>query len=201
MKKQPNPDPRIMEEPVTYETYANMPDDGQRYEVADGRLELLSTPVVAHQWILGELLYKLSACDQDYYILPAPLDVVLSDIEVRQPDLLMVGRSRKDVLRERGVFGAPDLVIEITYEQTRKRDKVDKLHSYGKHGIPEYWILDLAKATLEQYMLSDKQYERLNVYEGEQIVQTKRIPCIRFTMNELFASLPDRLRLKEPDED
>lgn len=43
----------------------------------------------------------------------APADVILSQTEVRQPDLVMVSRQRVEILTDRGIEGSPDLVIEI----------------------------------------------------------------------------------------
>lgn len=118
----------IKESPVTYELYANMIDDGNRYEIADGVLELMSpSPSFIHQTVSQELLCTLNAsCRNDYIIVVAPIDVILSDTEVRQPDLAMIHKSGISIISDRGINGAPDLVVEITSEQSRRRDKVDK---------------------------------------------------------------------------
>jgi len=86
----------VKESPVTYEMYANMEDDGNRYEISDGVLELLSpTPSTIHQMIRTELQFSLyRSCQDDFIIIQAPLDFILSDTEVRQPDLLMIHHSR-----------------------------------------------------------------------------------------------------------
>lgn len=76
---------QLAETPVTYEVYANLPDDGNRYEVSDGVLELMSpAPSLIHQAISYELQHKLNkSCREDYFIFNAPVDVILSDTEVR----------------------------------------------------------------------------------------------------------------------
>lgn len=93
----------IKESPVTYEAYANMIDDGKRYEIADGVLELMSpSPTVTHQSICHEMQVILSTgCRSKFIILPSPIDVVLSDTEVRQPDLVMIHRSRMSIISDR----------------------------------------------------------------------------------------------------
>jgi hypothetical protein len=71
---------QINEQLVTYEIYAAMPDDGQRYEIVDGRMELMSpAPSTNHQAISGELGFILQqSCKSEYVIYYAPLDVIFS---------------------------------------------------------------------------------------------------------------------------
>lgn len=48
-------------------------------------------------------------------ILHAPLEVILSETNVLQPDILMIHRSRLDIVTKRGIEGAPDLVVDRGY--------------------------------------------------------------------------------------
>ncbi|WP_199624208.1 Uma2 family endonuclease [Paenibacillus alkalitolerans] len=184
------------ESPVTYDVYASLPDDGNRYEVADGVLELMSpAPGTLHQVISYELQSKLNSdCRQEYIIINAPIDVILSDTEVRQPDLVMVHRSRMSLISKRGIEGVPDLVVEIMSSHSRKRDKVHKTKAYAKYGVPEYWIVDLSNYTLEQYVLKQGIYELIDVYEGEETVRSDKLACVSFSMGEIVRQLPDVLR-------
>jgi Uma2 family endonuclease len=183
----------IKETPLTYDDYASLPDDGNRYELASGALELMSpAPSPRHQAYSNQLQYTLNrSCQSEYLIFSAPVDVILSNTEVRQPDLLMVHRSRSSILTKRGVEGPPDLVVEIMSAYSRKRDKVHKTRSYARHGVPEYWIIDLTTLTLEQYLLNGESYQIHNVYAEDEIVQSERISCVAFSMYELVRSVPD----------
>lgn len=182
----------VKESPVTYEMYANMVDDGNRYEISDGVLELMSpSPTFTHQSVSQELLFKLnSSCRNEYIIVSSPIDVILSDTEVRQPDLVMIHRSRMSIISNRGINGAPDLVVEITSEHSRRRDKVAKRIAYAKYGVPEYWIVDLTNFTLEQYVLEGDRYELTEVYAGDDTVHSQTVPCASFSMNGIVQSLP-----------
>jgi Uma2 family endonuclease len=189
-KKDPQ-DPQLKESPVTYEIYAKMPDDGNRYEIADGHLELMSPgPNPFHQILLFELQRKIADdCGHDYIIFFAPLDVILSDIEVRQPDLIMVHRSRLHIISNRGIEGAPDLVVEISSEHSLRRDKFQKTKTYAKYGIPEYWIIDMTNYTLEQYILHDRSYELVELYSGDERISSEKLQCVSFTINDLMKDL------------
>jgi Uma2 family endonuclease len=193
MSDSKKPEPHIKESLVTYDIYANMPDDGNRYEIADGQLELMSPgPSTIHQMLIFELQRKITNdCSNEFIILLAPLDVILSDIEVRQPDIIMIHRSRMSIIKRRGIEGSPDLVVEVSSEYSRRRDKVQKTKAYAKYGVPEYWIIDLSNFTLEQYVLHNQAYEMVELYSSDDIVRSERLPCVSFTMNNLVKDLPD----------
>lgn len=184
----------IREQTVTYDDYARMPEDGKRYEVADGTLELLSAPTPKHQVISTQMLTMLTnSCQSDYIVFASPVDLILSATEVRQPDLIMVHRGRIGIITRRGIEGIPDLVAEILSPHSVKRDKQKKLKVYADYRIPEYWIVDPANAALEQYLLADDKYELFNLYDSEEIVRSELLPCVSFTMGQIVdaaAGLP-----------
>lgn len=189
-KKQPD---QIKEHPITYETYAALPDDGNRYELVDGVLELMSPSATSqHQIASFEIQRKLAdSCEADYMILSAPLDVILSPTEVRQPDLIMLHRSRLNLLTKRGVEGAPDLVVEILSPCSLRRDKISKMTSYARYGIPEYWIVDPQNGALEQYLLNGQSYGLHQIYIEDDPVSSPNIPCISFTIRDIMSKIPD----------
>lgn len=184
---------KLKERQVTYDIYAEMPDDGARYELLDGILELMSPgPPVSHQIISREMVIRLNqSCSLDYMILNAPLDVILDQTNVLQPDILMVHRSRLSIVTERGVEGPPDLVAEILSPGSRSRDKVVKMDIYARHGVPEYWIIDGASRTLEQYLPVEgaAHYVLHRLYEGNDTVASDKLPCVAFNVSDLFAEL------------
>lgn len=188
MDKKKRPEDRVGEQQVTYDIYAALPDDGLRYEVLDGSLELMSPgPNTPHQILSFNLQSTLAgSCKPEYLILYAPLDVILSPTNVVQPDLIFIHPERANIVTKRGIEGPPDLVVEILSPGSRHRDRVRKLRIYERHGVPEYWILDPVAQTLEQHLLSGERYELNCVYEGEDTVTSDRLPCVSFTVAGLF---------------
>jgi len=182
----------IKESPVTYDLYANMMDDGNRYEVADGVLELMSpAPTTTHQMLIYKMVSSLEAgCGNGFIILLSPIDVILSDTEVRQPDIVMIHRTRMAIISDRGINGSPDLVVEIMSEHSRRRDKIQKRIAYAKYGVTEYWLVDLSNFTLEQYVLDGDRYELVEVYAEDDAINSQTVPCASFSMNGLVQSLP-----------
>jgi Uma2 family endonuclease len=185
---------RIKEQPVTYEIYAAMPDDGQRYEIIDGSMEMMSPgPSTKHQDVSGELEFVLKqSCKSDYKIYHAPLDVIFSETNVLQPDILMIHRSRLHLVTDRGIEGPPDLVVEILSPGSRNRDKVIKMRTYAKHGVQEYWIVDTESRTMEQYRLGGGEfYELQSLFEGDDTVISDKLPCISFVVSDIFREIPN----------
>lgn len=181
----------IRESGLTYDDYASL-DDGKRYELVEGQLELMSpAPTVTHQLVSLEIQKKLlQTCESDYMILNAPIDIILSRTEVRQPDLVLIHRKRLDIVSKRGIEGAPDLVIEILSPSTLKRDKLDKLITYAKFHVTEYWIVEPELGFLEQYVLQEGRYELINIFQEDELVTSPNVPCISFTMSSIMDNIP-----------
>ncbi|MFC5401631.1 Uma2 family endonuclease [Cohnella soli] len=185
----------LKESNVTYGDYESMEDDGNRYEIAGGRLELLSSPNSMHQVISQAIRDMMrDTCGLDYIMLTAPLDVILSDTEVRQPDLIFIHRSRKSIITKRGIDGVPDVVVEVLSPSTRRRDRRDKIIAYAKYGVPEYWIVDPDSYTIELNVLgADGRYGLVDVFAEDEPIVSPKLPCAHFTMNDIYAIVKDTL--------
>ncbi len=184
--------PRVHEEPMTYEDYAALPDDGYRYELVDQRLELMSpAPSTIHQLFVATLRDVLNGtCATDYLLILSPIDVVLSHHDVRQPDLIVLHRNRMEIVKVRGIFGVPDLVVEVVSPGSFRRDRKEKLVTYTKYKVPEYWLADPVNGTLEQYIFIDSQLVLSTVYEGDECIRSERMPCVKFTMSDIVRTIP-----------
>lgn len=130
---------------LSYEDYLHLPDDGRRYELVEGDLFVTAAPVPKHQRVVIRLIYALEGWAEATgggEVLTAPLDVLLAPNTVVQPDVVVVLAAHADRVSERGIEGAPDLVIEVLSERTRRHDEVVKRHLYDKYGVAEYWVID-----------------------------------------------------------
>ena len=145
----------VRESNLTYEDYASLPDDGNRYELAAGKLELMSpAPSSTHQFISHRIVTTFThTCEKDYIILFAPIDVILANAEVRQPDVIMIKRQRLSIVTDRGIEGSPDLVVEILSPSSALKDRKVKKNVYANYGVNEYWIVDPVHETIEQWVL------------------------------------------------
>lgn len=192
--------PFVREQGHTYEDYAAMPEDAGRYELLDGQLLALSAPSVVDQMVSTSLQKMLYLCEEEYLVLHAPLDVILSTHSTLQPDIVMVHRSRMDIVKRRGIEGPPDLIVEILSRSTAAHHRGIKQDIYAHYGVPELWIVDPANELLEQYFLEDgnahqatlhhKALKLSHVYFGNEVVTSPHVSCIQFTMSEVMVRIP-----------
>jgi Uma2 family endonuclease len=147
---------------LTYADYAAIPDDGRRYELRNGELCVIPSPGTRHQRLLRELLvivHEHVRRSGRGEVLPAPVDCILSDTTVLQPDLVYIDQEQSAVVTERGIEGAPTLVVEILSSSTAGTDRTVKARLYAHHDVPWYWIVDPAAGTIEAFALRRTAYE------------------------------------------
>ena len=137
-------DPTTTRYTWTYDEYARLPDDGNRYEVIDGEVLVTPSPSPTHQHILLRLSLALHV-----YVEHEGLGVVLPDVDLLfvegqflRPDLLFMPTSRRAGITSRGVEQAPGLVVEILSPSSGSVDRVKKPRRYRDFGVPEYWVVD-----------------------------------------------------------
>ena len=177
---------------LTYEDYVLIPDDGRRHEIIDGEHFVTPSLVTRHQAILRNLLLELGPEVRERglgQLHLAPLDVILSESDVVQPDLLFVRRERQAIIGD-WVRGAPDLAVEILSPGTRRRDDTVKRSLYESHGVSEYWIVDPKAEAVEVCRLADGEYarpERLLAQRGDTLA-SPLLGGIRLELRRVFRS-------------
>ena len=127
---------------------------GVRYQLIDGELIEMSGAILAHQIFAGRFYIALTLPADALGIgevVPAPYDVHIDEFNTYQPDLLFVSNERWGILERLGAFGAPDVVVEILSDSTRRRDLGTKLPIYLRAGVREVVIVDLEARTLAVY--------------------------------------------------
>jgi len=130
---------------LTYADLCQMPDDGLRHELIDGVHYVSPSASARHQRVVVEALFRIRAYLEthpvgDVYV--APLDVVLSDHNVVEPDVLFLTTEQAAAQTGIHVHGAPALAIEVLSPSSRKMDRDLKRRVYDRFGVQEYWIVD-----------------------------------------------------------
>src|SRR5258708_37258714 len=111
---------RSQSPPLTYQDLLRLPEDLLRHELIDGEHFMSPAPALKHQRIvlnLGRILSTFVRAHRLGEALVAPVDVLFSERDVVEPDVLYVSSAHADRLRERYVAGAPDLVVEVRSEE------------------------------------------------------------------------------------
>jgi len=146
---------------LTYHDYLLLPDDGKRYEIIDGDLFVTPSPVTRHQLIVGRFLHNMMTYLETHpvgAVFTAPYDVVLSDTDIVEPDLLLVLHNGRAKITEKNVQGPPDMILEVLSPGTAARDRDLKRKRYERFGVQEYWLIDPDENTLEILALKGGQY-------------------------------------------
>ncbi|MCR4405186.1 MAG: Uma2 family endonuclease [Candidatus Acetothermia bacterium] len=177
----------------TYEDYKSLPEsETKRYELLGGELVMVPSPTEYHQRISGNLEFILRqfirerALGQLYY---APLDVVLGqgeEREVTQPDIFFISKERSQIIAEKEIQGAPDLVVEIISPGTEARDRGYKKTLYARHGVKEYWIVDPEAETVEVLLLGERGFARAALYGKADSLRSPLLSGLEIKLEEVF---------------
>ena len=158
----------VLLEMSTIEDVYDLPE-GERAELIDGVLYMMSTPTRKHQRIIAETSYVFGKhikehggnCEVDF----APFGVYLFDDDSTyvEPDIIVVCDEEK--LDNKGCHGAPDLVVEVLSQSTRSRDCLLKLRKYEAAGVREYWIVDPDREEVDVYRFEKECVDRYSFHD------------------------------------
>ena len=145
------------------EMVAKLPETNTAMELWDGEIVMSPSPKPDHQRIVlnfATLLKTFVAAGKRGEVFVSPIDVVLSQRRVVQPDVLFIAAENRGIIRDH-IRGVPDLVVEVVSEGSWRRDRVEKKNLYEQFGVKEYWIVDPESQTIEVFA-RDKGVYRLH---------------------------------------
>jgi prevent-host-death family protein len=178
---------------VSYEEFLGLTEGNEeRLEYIDGEVYLLAAPTVRHQKVLGELHIYFYNFFKGKKCIPmlSPFDVTLrrfpEDINVVEPDLLVVCDMDKNLNEKDRYMGVPVLVLEILSESTKVNDLIKKMDLYMSSGVNEYWIADPGNKEITVYLFEDKDIKSNNTYRASEKVRSNIFPELCFTVGDIF---------------
>jgi Uma2 family endonuclease len=149
---------------LTYDDFVLFPDDGKRHELIDGEHYVTAAPNIRHQQISMELAFLIRRWLEEHPVgrlFHAPLDVLMSQFDVVEPDLIYLSNERAaEIMTKLHLRGAPELVIEIGSPSTRQRDETIKRHLYERTGVSEYWFVDPELDVVRVYRRESERFTR-----------------------------------------
>src|SRR3990172_8953715 len=172
----------------TYEDYLKTPDD-ERYELIGGELLMTPSPITNHQRISRKiefLLEKFVTENELGEIFYAPYDVYFDDENVVQPDILFISKDRLNIIGDKNLQGAPDLVIEILSESNAYRDLIQKKKLYSKHGVKEYWIVVPGEKTIDIHILKEKTYQLYKTLGEYDTLESQILKGFKMELKAIF---------------
>ena len=177
---------------LTYDDFLLFPDDGKRHELIDGEHYVTPSPNTKHQVLLGNLHLLVASWLQAHpvgRVFFAPYDVVFSNVDVVEPDLLYFSNERAaSVITPAHARGAPELVAEIGSPGTRQRDETIKRRLYERFGVSEYWVVDPELDLVRIYRRAGEQFGRAIelTREGGDILTTPLLPGLEMPLERIF---------------
>lgn len=149
--------------------------DNPRDEMICGKIVAMSPrPLVNHNRAAGNIhtIFNSYLKGRKCEAFSDGTDLYLSPANRFVPDGMIV--CDKDKIKLNGIYGAPDLVVEVLSYGTAKRDKGPKKAAYEKAGVREYWIVDTISKSIEVHLLKDGVFELDAIYciIPEDVVET-----------------------------
>ena len=176
---------------LTVADYMKTPD-GVRYQLIDGELILAPSPTSRHQFVSVRLTVALFQFVEQHgagVVLQAPLDVILAEHEVFQPDILFVSNDRREIMTPANIQGAPDLVVEILSPSTRRNDRGHKLDVYSRYGVREYWIVDPDAGLVEVLAAGGSGLALAATFSLEDVLVSPLLPGLAVELDQVFAEV------------
>lgn len=168
--------------------YREMPEDGKRYQLIEGELIMAPAPNTFHQFVQGNTHYILKAHLQRHPIgtvLGAPCDVYLDEHNVYQPDLLYLTREHANRIRDDGLHGAPDLVIEILSPSTAGLDRRKRSH-FAAAGTVEFWQIDPALRQIQRFVFAENRTKPVSLVDEPETFTSPLFPGLVLATAEIF---------------
>ena len=179
--------------PLTIADWDAMPyREGYRYEIIEGELCVSRSPGLTHQVVLTNLIFLITGFTKTSGIgvVVSNPGLILSDYSGVIPDLVFFRNDQRDtIVADDRLHGPPALVVEILSPGSSniRRDRVAKLQSYGKHGVPEYWIIDLKNRTIERYLNQGSSLILEETLSEEETLTTPTLPGFSCRVSEIFS--------------
>ena len=165
---------------LDYADYCAIPPDGKRYELIAGEVHVTAAPSPSHQRLVQRFLRIL----EDHFrspmeVLISPLDVVLTPHDVVQPDLVVVADSAQ--VSDRGIEGAPLMIVEVLSPATARFDRTTKAQRYAALGVPHYWLVDPTSRQVECYRLAGGEYQSVATGSAEATLSHPDFPGLHIS--------------------
>jgi len=171
-----------------YSDYAAL-DDDKRYELIDGELIMSPAPSSLHQWSHSGLDYLI----MDYVnkrnlgkVFSASPDIIFDDDNTVQPDIVFISNENFPKIKKKGIFGAPDLVVEIISPGSLRRDRYIKKELYEKYGVKEYWLVDFEMKSIEVFKNTGSHFELFSLAVEKGKIESCLLPEIEIMIEDIF---------------
>ena len=178
---------RALNAKLTYEDYAAIPSDGKTYQIVDGEVSVTPAPSPFHQRSSKRLQRQLEAYFETSgtgEVFDAPIDLILSNHDVTQPDIVVVADPSSNT--RRGIEAPPLLIVEVLSPSTEKFDRHVKARRFAALGVPHYWVLDPDQRRLECYRNVDGTFVLSVSGEGDELLASRDFERLQIDLSAIW---------------
>ena len=175
----------------TKQDYLQLPE-GAPYQLIHGKLVFMPSPFTQHQRISRKLTFELELFLRENpqgETFTAPIDVHFDEENIFQPDLLFVSIKRSNII-QKWIMGAPDFVVEIVSLSTEQADRTQKMETYGKHNVLEYWLINPQQEEVEVYHNHNRQMQHHQTAGKEDTITSKAIEGLELAVKRILNKIP-----------
>jgi Uma2 family endonuclease len=186
---------RVMRPRVSYSDLCQQSEDGRRYELYDGEVFVVPSPLPLHQIVVMNIedWLRHHPRTRQGATLAAPLDIVFSDYDVAQPDVLYFEPERLALLSNWRVTRVPpDLAVEVLSRGTASNDRGRKMRMLARYGVRECWVVDPESERVEVYSLKGEAFSLVQEAAGEESIVSPLLGPLGGVVSALFHSPLDR---------
>jgi Uma2 family endonuclease len=172
----------------TVEEFLQLEESVTPCELINGKVYMSPSPTPFHQSVSGNLydLLKSEAKKEGGTVFYSPIDLYIDERNVFQPDLVFISKSKRNIITGRGIEGVPDLIVEIISPSNVYMDRNTKKNRYLAMGVPEFWLLNPNKKTLQIYTPeTGEEVPKLSILEKGEVTSAV-LKNLKFDFNVLF---------------
>lgn len=170
----------------TWADYRTWPDD-ERWELIAGvAYAMAPAPSTKHQIVTGNLFSGLirGLTGKPCRPFVAPTDVKLSDLDVVQPDILVVCDPVR--ITPTHIEGAPEVVIEVLSPTTAAKDLRQKKTLYERARVREYLVVDPLEEYAIRFLLGADGFDKGTVFAADEPLSFVTLEALEIPLWEVF---------------
>lgn len=174
--------------------YSNLSEDGYRYELVDGVIQLSPSATPLHQLVAAEIVSQLAACNRRRKVGTFLFEV---DVQIRKrpdgrdlvyrPDIVFYCTGRLPRVPKRLTL-VPDLVVEIISPDSRRYDQETKKNDYERAGVKEYWLIDPERGEMSFFRLLNRRFVAMPPTRTK--LKSEAVPGFSLNLTELRELFP-----------
>lgn len=177
------------EEAKKRQEFYDLVHENIKAEFINGEIVMHSPVRYKHWRVSAELVFELTAHSKKYNLGEVGVEKVMIELSRNnyEPDIVFFRKEVADkFVANQKLFPAPDLVVEILSESTRKNDYGVKFYDYAAHDVGEYWIIDPENGILEQYVLLENEFYLHNKVEKTGFITSLVVPGFVLDVAKIF---------------